>query len=198
VYTDTTAVARLLDQRQWAHAFGASSSAARGRPEEAEAWRLYKWFHGTDPTAKKSLNLSWPPIQLLFTGIHMAGPKLTAETFAGGMFRVPPLGGGPTAPRISYGPGLFDAPDFVGIDDFTVVWWDPELEGPSEQETIAPGMWRYPLGGKRFLMTEPEDFDVDLLFRDLPESPGILPEVPESDRTPDYDPPPGSPAAGGG
>ena len=128
----------------------------------------------------------------------MAGPNLTAETFAGGMFRYPPSGGGPSRPRISYGDhGLFEELDFVGYDDFTVVWWDPNMEGPSEQEVVAPGMWRYPLGGRRFLMTEPEEFADDLLFNDIPESPGILDEIPEQDRTPDYPPPPGSPAADG-
>lgn len=199
VFTDTTSVGRLLDQQQWANAFGASSSPARGRPEESEGWRLYKWFHGVDPEAKKSLPTSWPPVQLLFTGIHMAGPNLTAESFAGGMFRVPPSGGGPTTPQISYGDhGMFEQLDFVGIDDFTVVWWDDVLEGPSEQQVVAPGMWRFPLGGQRFLMSEPQGLDVELLFQDVPESPGILPEIPESDQTPDYDPPPGSPAAGGG
>jgi len=198
VFTDTTTVARLLDQQQWANAFGASASPARGTPQEAEAWRVYKWFQGTDPEAKKSLNITWPPVQLLFTGIHMAGPNLTPETFAGGMFRVPPAGGGPTTPQISYGNnGVTDGPDFVGVDDFTVVWWDPELEGPNEQEVVAPGMWRYPLGGQRFLMSEPQALDVELLFKDVPESPGILTEIPATDRTPDYDPPAGAPAAGG-
>lgn len=100
VFTDTTAVGRLIvDQEQWAHAFGASSSPARGKPEQSETWRLYRWFHGKDPEAKKSLQVTGPVVQLLFTGIHLAGPDLTPETFAGGMFRYPPSGGGPTTPR---------------------------------------------------------------------------------------------------
>ncbi len=199
VFTDTTAVGRLMpDQEQWAHAFGASSSPARGRPEQGDTWRLYRWYYGKDPTATKSLALSGPVVQLLFTGIHMAGPELTPETFAGGMFRYPPSGGGPTTPQISYGDhGLFENLDFVGIDDFTVVWWDPDLVGPSEQEVEAPGMWRYPLGGQRFLLNDPQKLDTSLLFRDIPESPGILTEIPASDLAPDYPPPPGSPAAGG-
>lgn len=200
VFTDTTAVGRLIvDQEQWAHAFGASSSPARGAPEQSETWRLYKWFHGKDPEARKSLQVTGPVVQLLFTGIHLAGPDLTPETFAGGMFRYPPSGGGPTTPQISYGDhGIFDQLDFVGIDDFTVVWWDPDLVGPSEQQVEGPGMWRYPLGGRRFLMADPAEMDDGLLFQDLPDSPGVLTEIPESDRTPDYPPPPGAPAATGG
>lgn len=199
VFTDTTAVGRLIsDQDQWSHAFGASSSPARGEPNQSDAWRLYRWYQGKDPEATKSLQVTWPPIQLLFTGIHMAGPNLTPETFAGGLFRYPPSGGGPTAPQISYGDhGFFDQLDFVGIDDFTIVWWDPKLVGPSEQQVEGPGMWRYPMGGQRYLMSEPRELDDSLLFKDIPESPGILPEIPASDVAPDYPPPPGSPAAGG-
>lgn len=58
-------------------------------------------------------------------------------------------------------------------------------------------MWRYPMGGQRYLMSEPRELDDSLLFKDIPESPGILPEIPASDVAPDYPPPPGSPAAGG-
>jgi hypothetical protein len=47
-------------------------------------------------------------------------------------------------------------------------------------------------------MSEPKELDEGLLFQDVPESPGVLTEIPESDRTPEYDPPAGSPAAGGG
>lgn len=196
-FTDTTVIGRLItDQEQWSHAFGASSSPARGLPPQAEAWRLYRWFFGKDPSATKSLQVTGPMIQLLYTGIHMAGPNLTADSFAGGMFRYPPSGGGPTTPQISYGDhGFFDALDFVGIDDFTVVWWDPDLEGPSEQQVTGRGMWRYPLGGQRYMMVDPEELDENLLFQDVPDAPGILSEVPASDIGPDYPPPPGSPAA---
>lgn len=200
VFTDTTAVGRLIvDQEQWSHAFGASSSPARGRPEQSDTWRLYAWFHGKDPEAKKSLQLIGPVVQLLFTGVHLAGATLTPETFAGGMFRYPPSGGGPTTPQISYGDhGIFEQLDYVGIDDFTMVWWDPDLVGPSEQQVEGPGMWRYPLGGQRYLMADPQKLDDRLLFQDVPESPGILTEIPETDRVADYPPPPGAPAAGGG
>jgi hypothetical protein len=93
VFTDTTAVGRLIvDQEQWAHAFGASSSPARGKPEQSETWRLYRWFHGKDPEAKKSLQVTGPVVQLLFTGIHLAGPDLTPETFAGWHVPVPAVG----------------------------------------------------------------------------------------------------------
>ena len=196
VLTDATATGRLMDQKQWVHAFGASALAARSTPELGEAWRLYKWFYGKDPAARKSLPVLQPPVQLLFNGIHLAGPDLNAQTFAGGMFRYPKSGGGPTTPQISYGHGLFDTTDYVGVDDITLVWWDGELEGPDEQGTEGKGMWRYVERGKRMLLGEAREVGDDALFVDSPDSPGILKEIPASDRTKDYPPPKGAPAAG--
>ncbi len=50
------------------------------------------------------------------------------------MFSYPPSGGGPTTPRISFGfHGLFPQADYVGVDDFTNVWWDAKATGPDEQ-----------------------------------------------------------------
>ena len=199
VFTDTTAVGRLLDKKQWAHAFGASSAAARTTPSLSEPWQLYEWYFGKEPEAKKTLPLLTPQLNLLFLGLHMAGPDLTPDTFAGGLFRYPPSGGGPTTPRISFGnQGLFDRPDYVGIDDFTLVWWDPDLEGPDEQDGVMPGMWRYLGGGERLLLGDVSSANSDLLFKDLPSSPGILSEVPEPDQSPEYPPLPGSPGDTGG
>ena len=199
VLTDTTAVGRLLDKKQWAHAFGTSLFAARTTPSLSEAWQLFKWYFDREPEATKTVPLLTPQVNMLFLGLHMAGPDLTPDTFAGGLFRYPPSGGGPTTPRISFGNhGLFDQPDYVGIDDFTLVWWDPNLEGPDEQNVVMPGMWRYLGGGKRLLLGDVTSADSDLLFKDVPTSPGVLSAVPKSDQSPDYPPLPGSPAATGG
>ena len=43
------APARLYDQTQWAHAFGASSLPARTKPELSEPWRIYEWYFGEKP-----------------------------------------------------------------------------------------------------------------------------------------------------
>jgi hypothetical protein len=198
VFTDTTAAARLYDQDQWAHAFGASSLPARTEPRFSEPWRLYRWWFGRDPAAKKTLPLMGPVVQQLFIGIHGAGPDLKAETFAGSLFRYPPSGGGPTTPRMSFGfHGLFDKPDWVGVDDFTNVWWDAEAKGPDEQDTQGTGMWRYAVGGRRLLLGEVPALDDGLLFTEEG-SVTILDRVPAQDRTPDYDPWPESPAGKGG
>jgi len=195
VYTDTTAAGRLYDQTQWAHAFGASSFPARTKPEFQEPQRLYRWFFGHPPKYTKSLPVQYPTVNLLFTGLDLAGPRLTAQTFAGGLFNYPPSGGGPTVPRVSYGfHGLSDLADYTGVDDITTVWWDASAQGPSEQGVDGKGMWTYPLGGKRFpLKNLPKLPDTGLFQKAGAVT--LLSAIPASDRTPPYPPWPGSPAA---
>jgi hypothetical protein len=198
VFTDTTAAGRLYDQEQWAHAFGASSLPARTEPQFSEPWRLYEWWYGRAPEAKKTLPLMGPVVSQLYIGLQGAGPNLSAKTFAGALFRYPPSGGGPTTPRISFGfHGLFDEADWVAVDDFTNVWWDAEAKGPDEQDTDGVGMWRYAAGGARLELGDVPEVDDGVLFGDEG-SVTILDEVPPEDRTPDYPPFPGSPAADGG
>ncbi|MCB0976231.1 MAG: hypothetical protein KDB02_02120 [Acidimicrobiales bacterium] len=174
-FTDTTSVARLYDRRQMAHAFGASSAPARTTPSASESWKLYRWWFGHDPTAKRTMVVWDPVVQILFLGIHMAGPDLRAETFAGGLFRYPPTGAthteklnpldlylkgylsGDTTPAISFGfhrgP---DEPDFVAIDDFTSVWWDDDVTGPDEAGRKGKGMWQYTGLGLRMPLDNPK------------------------------------------
>ena len=52
-----------------------------------------------DPVAKKTLPLMGPVVTQLFIGLQGAGPNLSAETYAGALFRYPPSGGGPQKAR---------------------------------------------------------------------------------------------------
>lgn len=239
-FTDMTSIGRLYDQRQMASAFGASSAAARTAPEASEAWSLYRWWYGEDPTATHTMVQWGPVIELLFLGIHQAGPRLSAATFAGGLFRYPPTGGadtvgksgvdlflggylaGDTTPRISFGfHNGNELPDFVAVDDFTPIWWDPDATGPDEAGVAGRGMWQYTGMGLRVPLADPqlpEGVGGDFLFKrflsetgsemaDLAEAAGlgdvqiatpILTEVPPLNALPDYPPLPDSPAARGG
>lgn len=173
-FTDTSAVGRLYDQDQMRHAFGASSQPARTVPELSEAWQLHEWWFGTKPSAARTMTFWGPVVQQLFLGIHMAGPRLSAETFAGGLFNYPPsgatdLGGrdsvslfldgylqGDTTPAISFGPredggGV----DYVAVDDFTFTWWDPDAAGPDENGQEGHGLWQYTAFGMRLPLDDP-------------------------------------------
>lgn len=185
--TDTSSVGRLYDQSQMAHAFGASSNPARVAPEVSESWKLWEWWYGSPPPTPKSI-VSWGPVvQILYLGLHMAGPDLSAATFAGGLFRYPPTGGtnvvgkgtldlfakgyllGDTTPAISFGPRPDGSVDYVAIDDFTTAWWDSNKEGPDEGGTVAKGMWQYTGMGLRLPLSNPVfpgDVSGDYLFQE--------------------------------
>lgn len=184
--TDTSSVGRLYDRDQMAHAFGASSSSARTVPEISEPWKLYEWWYGTPPESPKTMAVYGPVIQLLFLGIHMAGPHLTAQTFAGGLFNYPPTGNtavlgkdilqmfaggyllGDTTPAISFGPRDDGSVDFVAVDDFTISWWDPEAEGPDENGVVGKGLWQYSGMGFRLPLSAPKlppELTEDFLFK---------------------------------
>lgn len=196
VLTDTAALARNYDQKQWAHAFGVSTLAVGSPHDESDAYRLYHWFYGEWPEANKTAAVFYPNLLQLFQGIHMAGPDLTPQTFAGGMFRLPPTGGEPGAPQISYGnPKLFRfaKDDYTAVDDSTLIWWDPEAKGSDEQGKQGVGMYRYVEGGKRYL---PGKMPADLQpFFVVAGSITAFDTRPPELMTPDYPPPPGSPAA---
>lgn len=198
VLTDTTVLGRFYDQKQWAHAFGISSLAARIPREKSEPWRIHQWFFGTTPAAENTNALIYVPLQQIFLGIHMAGPKLNAETFKQGMFNVPQSGGGTTNPHVSYGdhgyfkladPGTCTSdrprPDYLGVDDVTEIWWDVNADGPDEQgKTDKKGMWRYANNGKRYLPGTMPKTDVDA-FK-MENTVTIIENPPADEAPPDY------------
>lgn len=154
VLTDTAALARNYDPKQWAHAFGVSTLPVPTTHDASDAYRIYHWYYGKMPAANKTAGTFYPNLLQLFQGIQMAGPDLTPDTFAGGMFRLPPTGGEPAAPRVSYGnPTLFRfaKADFTGVDDSTLIWWDATAKGKDEQGKEGVGMYRYVNGGERYL-----------------------------------------------
>lgn len=188
VLTDTSALARLYDQQQWAHAFGVSPLAARTPQENTLSWRLHEWYFGTTPEAANTQQIIFSNVTTLMFGIHAAGPNLNAESFRDGLFRMPPMGGGPTTPQISFGEhGIWEAPDYLATDDLVEIWWDADLEGEDEQGVFGPGMYRYANNGARFLPGEITPRD-SVAF-DEANTLTVVEELPPEDLTKTYDPP---------
>jgi substrate-binding family protein len=152
--SDTSTFGRTMDQEQWAHAFGFSYLPPASVPEAVPGYQLYEWYFGEPPPADESLLLTYPQIALFFTGVEMAGPNLTPETFRDGLFAWPPTPHAVTQPSLDYGTGLWDYADFWGIDDMVELWWDPEAEGPDETGAEGRGLYRYVDGGRRYYADE--------------------------------------------
>ena len=160
---------------------------------------LYRWYFGErarcrpPPTSTRS----WPqPAAWLVAGLHMAGPDLTPETFARGLFRIPPRGGGPSNPQVSYGNwGVFPEMDYQGIDDAVEIWWDPTVEAEDERGAMGTGAWRR--SNERRPLHHRGGPAAQAVHRPRQRPHDRRRPAPEDDRPPDYPPPAGSPAAGG-
>jgi hypothetical protein len=185
---DTTVFARLTDGEQWKNGFGVSTVPARGSLETTESYRTYEWAYGEAPP-HNAFRIFDPLVRIMFTGIHMAGPDLTPESFRDGMWRTPPAGGGPTTPLLSYGDhGYWPDVDWGGNDDGTLIWWDPTATGEDETGNQGQGMYRYANGGARFTAVDQPDPDEVRLF-DVGASVTVYDELPQEDQVPDYPPP---------
>lgn len=163
--TDTNNLARLYDQSQWSRAFGVSMLSPDIK-DQNEAWhKMYMETKGNrrDPQVDTPIYLANPT--LFFAGVHLAGPKLTPQTFRDGMFKMIQMGGSVTIPRRSFGPktaGLGSEPlvDYTANEDMTELWYDPNQIGPDGKK----GAYWYPAEGKRYQWgewpaTTPSPFD---------------------------------------
>jgi hypothetical protein len=155
--TDTSFFARLYNQNQWSHAFGISYLSARLPEEFSGSYRLYRWQYNKEPTARAGYGVINSPISIFYYGVHMAGGKLTPSTFASGLHN---LGiqnrGGKTSIAYSFGDhGLWQWKiDPAAADDATEIWWDRNAQGEDEIGQDGRGLYRYMLGGKRYMPGE--------------------------------------------
>ena len=196
VYVDTSTLARLYDQQEWAHAFGITSLGVSTPIALSSAYTLYRWYYGTEPPAKKTAGVFLPALQTLYLGLELGGPDLTPANFQAGLFRYPATGGGPTTPLIAFGDhGAPPLPSWALPDDFGVEWYDASATGPDEEGVDGTGLYEHVLGGKRFpaetIVRQPLG-----LFQPHG-SVAIYDTLPPGDRPPTYPPWPGSPTAKG-
>ncbi len=153
---DVTAFARTYDQQQWQHAFGVTQLAARTDPVKSGAYATYTWFTGQEPPANDTINVIAPNPALFFAVLQYVGPDLTPQAFKDALFAAPGTTPGISQPYLSYGDKGYwgGVPDYQGVDDATVFWWDPNATGPDEIRKDGVGMYQYVDGGKRFLPGE--------------------------------------------
>ncbi|MDQ3107362.1 MAG: hypothetical protein M3Q68_06100, partial [Actinomycetota bacterium] len=107
-------------------------------------------YHHATPGAARGdegvgINVYQAPIQNLFNGIHMAGPNLTADTFAKGLFNYPKTGGKASAPLVFF---TRESPN--AIKDFTEVFWSPTDRGKDETGKDGAGVLLKAEKGRRY------------------------------------------------
>jgi len=188
VYTDTTLFGRTYDPKQWAHAFGVSVLPARSDESVNDLAQILTWQTGKPPQAKTWEELVQAPL-IFFTGVHLAGPHLTPQTFRDGLFRYP---SGPTRVthlHLSWGKhGIWPQPDYFGGDDATLIWWDPTAKGPDEVGNDGTGMYAYANNGRRYLPGQWPTGEPDVF--NPASSVTLFHQLPPNDAPPSYPSPP--------
>src|SRR6266540_1919614 len=184
-FSDTAVLSRTYDQGQWRHAFGVTLLPTRSSDALDELASILVWQSGKPPAAKTFRVLVQAPI-IFFTGVHLAGPSLTPETFRDGLFRYPadrPTR--PTSVHVSWGRHhIWPGTDYTAGDDAAVIWWDPDVSGPDEVGNDGKGLYRYALGGRRYLPDQWPNGDVGLY--DVGRSVTVLDHLPPDARPPAY------------
>ena len=160
VFADTSVFGRQYDPKQWAHAFGMSLIPPRIPVTQSRYYAIYTDCGKTAaPPAYNTQGIIYANEDLLFTGLELAGPHLTAQNFYAGMTAYPvPRRDDPAdlRPVSSYGDhGIWpDGTDYGSTDTTGFVWWDPKAPGEDETGNTGTGQYRYIENGRQFLPGE--------------------------------------------
>lgn len=160
--SDTTAAGRLYDQQQWKHAFGISPLWVTWNTVPQSTG--YREVHHGDPNMQPGdegvlINIYNSIPGLVFTGVHMAGPKLTRDSFAQGMFNYPKSGGNPNSPLIYYTRAYP-----TSIKDYIEIYYDGSRKGPDERSLQGTGMIMKMNGGQRYEIGKMPSGDLNTYF----------------------------------
>lgn len=90
-------------------------------------------------------------LRQMFTGIQVAGPRLSPASVDHGFHAIPPhSSSSPTKPACFYEPG-----EYTCVKDAAAMWWNASTVPPGEQ---SAGCWHMAEGGRRYL---PKDWHRD-------------------------------------
>jgi hypothetical protein len=137
---------RFQDQTEWANARTVTNYTAVPSIEQQACYQAA--FEG-DPDADGygTRNYAcdyYPDLRQFFTGVQVAGPRLTVANIDRGFHAIPARpSADPTVPACFY-----NANDYTCMKDAMAEWWDPSGFAPS---TNSPGCWRMMQGGRRYL-----------------------------------------------
>lgn len=189
-FIDIAALSRTFEQDQWSRAFGVLALYPPVKNVTAGPSDLaFQWYWGTRAGAYNQAIFT--QLEILYAGMHMAGPKLTPETFKEGMFARPPTGGAAegkvTDTARLYGKKAnLPYDEYLTGGDVTLAWWDAKTVGPSVSVAIADaaGVWQFVDGAKRYVKGDlPSKMPP---FFDATKGLNVFPAVPSTDTPPSY------------
>ncbi|HEX9890247.1 MAG TPA: hypothetical protein VGA69_12255 [Nitriliruptorales bacterium] len=141
----------------WEHAWIVTSVAYRGEPEEDPCRQAIEEADpaiGRDGGHACGITRFYEDLRQLFTGIQVAGPRLTVETIDQGFHAIPRVAStDPRVPACFYDPG-----DYTCVKDAVAEFWDAEEPNPNG---VTVGCWRMVQDGRRYLTGQWPDGNID-------------------------------------
>lgn len=140
---------REQNQDAWRHAWAVSPAVLSPPVEDSDCYRaLSEGDPNMNEQDRKLLctNFFYEHYdhRQLFTGIQVAGPRLTLQNVDKGFHAIPPApSNDPTVPACFYLPG-----DYTCVKDGVAMWWDPDSPSPGQSD---PGCYRMVNGGQRYV-----------------------------------------------
>ena len=129
--------------------------AARVNPGEQGYRFLYEWFNGDEPSVGGHDRRRAAEPGAVLRDRAGGRPEPHPRDVAGRAVRLPGTEQAISQPYLTYGDkGYWPEPDYQGIDDTTILWWDPTATGPDEIQREGTGMYQFVDGGKRYLPGE--------------------------------------------
>lgn len=136
--TDQDIVGQLFGPDQWKRAIGPSYSGPSQPQGRGVGYQAYRAVRKDEPSI--GVDLIYAQLQILAIGVQMAGPNLTPDTYADGMFRYPTSTG-------PLGTWKFGDGDYTTSQDSREIYWDPNR---TSVQTGKPGAYVETEPGKRY------------------------------------------------
>jgi hypothetical protein len=131
---DTDAAGQVYQQDEWAHGFGISFSGPTVSQEQTLGYDAYTAVE-TDQPAVSIVNAAFEALQLIAIGIQMAGPDLTPQTFAKGMFAYP--GSETSGPNLNFGAWKFTPASYAAPASSWAIYYNPNAPSAEDGQTGA-------------------------------------------------------------
>jgi hypothetical protein len=131
---DTDASGQAYQQSEWAHAFGISFLGPTVPLQQTLGYGAYTSVESDQPAIGEA-SPAFEALQLLAIGIQMAGPDLTPQTFAQGMFAYP--GSQNSSPNLNFGAWKFTPSSYAATSSSWAIYYNPTKTSTEDGQTGA-------------------------------------------------------------
>ena len=131
---DTDASGQSYQQSEWSRAFGTSFLGPTVPLQQSLGYDAYTSVESDQPAIGQASN-AFQALQAMAIGIQMAGPDLTAQTFARGMFAYP--GSQNSSPSLNFGPWKFNPASYAAPSSSWAIYYNPNKTSTEDGQTGA-------------------------------------------------------------